>query len=125
MVVVILIPGGYTRATGTAGSYPGQTGNPVGFTNTPALAPARWTGNATWPGAYPGSLTNHTGDVTTSGTAGSYLIIAFQDFTQNGGTSVTGSFIKFIGCRFQMQGQQQFGGSIELSSGSNHEFYYC
>lgn len=125
MVVVILIPGGNNRLIGTAGSFPGQTGNPVGFTNTPASAPARWTGNATWPGAYPGSLTNHTGDVTTSGTAGSYLVIAFQDFTQAGGTSVTGSFIKFIGCRFQMQGQQQFGGSIELGGGSNHEFYYC
>jgi hypothetical protein len=94
------------------GGYPGQPGNPVGF----AAAPG-----------YPGTLEPWTGGdtVATSGTAGNPTVYSFYDFVPGqaqGGTFITGSHLKFVGCRFQSNDVENYNVQV---TGSDVTFEYC
>ena len=126
---ILLLPRGasaWTHGVVTA-PFPGQAGNPVGHTNTPASQPSVWPGG-TWPGAWPGTFKNVTNGFSlpvalgtgaggtfnlTSGSVGAPTIIAFMDFQPSGNTAnninATGGNggnqtivhdITFVGCRF-------------------------
>jgi hypothetical protein len=59
-----------------------------------------------------------------SGTASSPVVYSFQDFVPSGGggTFVTGSHIKFVGCRFQSNDLQNYNVQV---TGSDVTFEYC
>jgi Right handed beta helix region len=83
--------------------FPGQPGNPVGY----AAAPG-----------YPGSLktTCISGNtISASGTASAPLVYSFCDFVPNppsSGTLISGSHLKFIGCRFQSNDVEDYNVQI-------------
>lgn len=101
-------------------AYPGQAGNPVGHAATPAniiIGGVQYSNPA-----YPGSLTAHSGSIP-SGTPGNPTVVMFADFDGGtGGTSISGSNITFIGCRFQ---SNSVGFYNINNSGSNLNFSYC
>jgi hypothetical protein len=97
---------------GAAAGFPGQPGYAVGY----AAAPG-----------YPGSLTAFTGGdtISTSGTAGTPITYSFEDFvpgSPSGGTLITGSHLKFIGCRFQSNDLENYNVQV---TGSDVTFEYC
>jgi hypothetical protein len=117
----------FTVAPGTSG-FPGQAGNPVGYTAAAS--------------GYRGSLTPATtaqlAGTFPSGTAGSPTIIQGVDFnfgTQNNGNlaAVTlgsgNNYIKFVGCRFQSNnlgfGVAGGGYIFYLNACTNITFSYC
>jgi hypothetical protein len=91
------------------GGFPGQAGNPVGYEAAPG---------------YPGSLTKWTGGnvLASSGTAGSPVVYNFQDFVAgSAGTLISGSHLKFVGCRFQSNDVENY--NVEVT-GSDITFEY-
>ena len=92
------------------GAFPGQAGNPVGYEADPG---------------YPGSLTKWTGSATlsASGTTSSPKVYSFQDFVAGtGGTLISGSHVKFVGCRFQSNDLENYNVQV---TGSDVTFEYC
>jgi hypothetical protein len=100
----------YGKAPPPPGAFPGQAGNPVGYEAAPG---------------YPGSLTPWTGGSTiaTSGTMATPKVYSFQDFSAGtGGTLITGSHLKFVGCRFQSNDLENYNVQV---TGSDITFEYC
>ena len=93
-----------------SGMFPGQTGNPVGY----AAAPG-----------YPGSLKScPSGTLSQSGTTSTPLVYSFCDFVptpSTSGTLITGSHLKFIGCRFQSNDVENYN---VQTTGSDITFEY-
>lgn len=120
----------------SGGSWPGQPGNPVGFSNTPAAAPSSWTLGGTWPGAYPGltpwpggtggqTISGGTHATSGSGTSGDPWIFAFYDFNSlTGGVNISGSNMIFVGCRFQSNSATNYNVQLASTAG-NVNFFYC
>ena len=92
--------------------FPGQASNPVGY----AAAPG-------WPGSFTTTL-NGAQTFSQVGTQANPVIIQFTDVNAGAsGTQVTGSWIKFVGCRFQSNQVGFF--NVLLQTGSNITFSYC
>jgi hypothetical protein len=117
-------------------AFPGQAGNPVGFSATPATAPARFSSlsGQSWPGAYssltawPGgtgakTLSDGTNATSGAGTAGNPWVFAFYDFDSlTAGVTLSLSNAIFVGCRFQSNSPNNFN---VVSTGNNLGFLYC
>jgi hypothetical protein len=91
------------------GAYPGQAGNPVGYQAAPG---------------YPGSLTPWTGgnNISSSGAAGNPMVYSFQDFVAGtSGTLISGSHLKFVGCRFQSNDVENYNVQV---TGTDITFEY-
>jgi hypothetical protein len=102
-------------------SFPGQSGNPVGYAAYGTLGTTPWpggsfkSGTASSPTVYTGYV--FTGPVTVSG---SYIQFVSCDFNSGtGGVNVTGSNITFEGSRFQSNQVEYYN---VLVSGSNISF---
>jgi hypothetical protein len=93
-------------------AYPGQPGNPVGYSAAASgcaggLKP--WTGGDT---------------VSTSGSAQSPTVYSCYDFvpsSPSGGTLITGSHLKFVGCRFQSNDLEDYNVQV---TGADVTFEY-
>ena len=100
------------QTVATAGAWPGQPGNPVGYTViSPTLAPGDLSTLSS--GASPSSPNVYTSLDFNSGTAGAFINL------QN---------IRFVGCRFQSNstGQSNLGATLQTSSGAaNITWSYC
>ena len=108
-------------------TWPGQVNNPVGFAATPAsipgfTSPTVWPGGV-WPGAWPGNFTGGTNPTITSGTLGNANIYAFYDITY-GPLLATVQHVVFVGCRFQMSGDNTFAVQVGYQAADIH-FFYC
>lgn len=113
----------------TVSAFPGQTGNLVGFANTPANILDPISGIQYSNTAYPGSLTVSS-SVPASGTAGNPTVVAFKDFVAAGTTSgalpaltSSNNWITFIGCRFQSNDRSNY--NMQLNGATNITFLYC
>jgi len=100
------------RGGAGGGSFPGQAGNPVGYANAPGYA-----------GLTPYSGGTGFQNISGSGTSASPLTYTGIDFDSlASGVLVSGSWIKFVGCRFQ---SNQVGYYNVDVTGANIDFEYC
>jgi hypothetical protein len=121
------------------GTFPGQSGNLVGFSNTPAAPAPKFTAlnGQTWPGAYPGSLTAWPGGTgnqnitdgtfatSGAGTVGNPYVFAFYDFNAGAGlTQISVANSIFVGCRFQSNSVANTNINLPAAF-SNINFVYC
>jgi len=118
------------------GTFPGQAGNPVGYTATPVVAPAAFSSvnGQTWPGAFssltawPGgtgaqTISGGTHATSGAGTSGNPWVFAFRDFDAlAAGTVLSLSNAIFVGCRFQSNSVNNQNISV---TGSNVSLIYC
>ena len=105
-------------------SFPGQPGNPVGYSAYGALGTKPWpgggftSGTASQPTKYTGYVFTGQQDI-----SGSYIEFVSCDFDSGtDGVDVTGSNITFKGCRFQ---SNSTGNYNVQTSGANLSFSYC
>ena len=105
------------------GAYPGQSGNPVGYTAYGPLGTTPWpggsfvNGTATNPTVYKGYV--FTGGQTISGQYIQFISCDFNSGT--GGVTITGSNISFIGSRFQSNDVEN---ENVVTTGTNITFSY-
>lgn len=124
-----------STATATA-PFPGQVGNLVGYTNTPAVAPPEFAAlnGQSWPGAF-SSLTNWPGGTgaqtvsggtnatSGSGTSNDPWVFAFQKFDAlTAGTLLSLSNAIFVGCGFESNSTANYNVKI---TGSNVNLIFC
>lgn len=101
-------------------SFPGQAGNPVGYTANGSLGKTPWPGSAFVSGTA-SSPTIYTGYVITNPPTISGSNIKFVSCDFVGGANITGSNLTFTGDRFQSNSTQNFN---VQSSGTNINFSY-
>ena len=126
----------FQGAVAGQGTWPGQSGNQVGFAATPASVPAAFTAanGQTWPGAFSsltawpggtGAQTISAGTFATSGagTAGNPYVFAFRDFDAlTSGTIISLANSIFVGCRFQSNSVNNANLHCTVN---NVNFIYC
>lgn len=107
----------------TSGNFPGQTGNPVGYSAYGQLGTTTWpggtfvSGTASQPTIYRGYV--FSGPVMVSG---QYIQFVSCDFDSGtGGVNITGSNISFIGSRFQSNDVENYN---VQTTGTNITFSY-
>jgi len=107
----------------TGGTWPGQSGNPVGYAAYAPLGTTPWPGGSFQSGTA-ANPTVYTGYVFSGpqSISGSYIKFVSCDFNSgSGGVSVSGSNISFVGSRFQSNAIQYYN---VQTNGSNITFSY-
>jgi hypothetical protein len=122
-LVNIFLSGLALGSTSSTSSWPGQSGNPVGYAAYGPLGTTPWpgggfkSGTADNPTIYTGYVFN--GPVTVSG---SYIEFISCDFNSgSGGVMASGSNITFIGSRFQSNQVEFYNVQV---TGTNVTFFY-
>jgi hypothetical protein len=101
--------GGSSDGMTPPGTFPGQAGNPVGYQAAPGCS---------------GGLKVFAGgsEISAGGTASSPKVYSCLDFVAGtGGTLISGSHLKFVGCRFQSNDLENYNVQV---TGSDVSFEY-